>query len=1858
MAYGVEYSPKEARFVWDRFRALGRLDNKYDDTLVEYYLAFMAMCKRVAGLPLSEEEELVSGSVEAVSEDKARKVLERVDFLTKLREEVVTNPQLRQVLEEHAELALDLPEWWIPGKHDYDLVVGAARHGLARMEYYVLNDIELSFKDVLKKSLAGEPLTDSKALGEWEIRREERKKSVDVNGESKETKEEEKNGKPKSGKKSRKQSGKSDISTVESAEENGDDESEKMEGEISEKSPTELKAAKEKLAIEKAKAVERSSIVAPQLNLAQMEAAIAKGGGLGYDQEMINDLMAQTYAASVRWPKDSVLHVRLQHIVQCLESKEWPVPANFSISEVAAMSGPATPEPMQNNRDTSTPLSEMSELSQFDDGNVLTHGGGLANRKKRGRRPLDYPDEKAKFRNMMNSGTPLSASSLVSSAKASTDDSMSDTSGRPGVEITPVEGEKAKGSKLESALDKMGLTKRKLSDAPADDKSKKKKRLDDLLSGLHAGKGTAIPEKKESAMDSIFRRATEGGHTDLTKLQEMLGPLGGNPADAKVQKWLADQMGVTPDRPITPGSSSTATSTKRPASTSSAAGGWMEWMSKLSGEEHVTVFNRSTGKKMSGTQGPKLKCLAQWLIENPMFEVDPKWAEEVRGHDANARKKGPGRPPLDDMPASKANKSASPGVGPTYNSMAGLGVDPKNPMSALAALDPKNPYSLATLYGLDPKKLDPMTAAMLGLGDPKNPMKMDPMMLAALSMDPKTLQAMGIDPKKLTALAQPATSKPADVKAPAAKAPGANANLDPMLLAAFGMDPKNPKLDPMTAAVLGLDPKNPKFDPMVLAHLGLDPKNPNSTLLAAMAAMDPNHQLAAMYGMMPPGYPGAGMDIFGKGKHSPAAKDAAKSLPSPSHRAREGPSPRPPSRASASSRDGRSTPSRSSAPQTSHSQSSPRTSAAPGPNMNMFGGMNPALFGLDPKMLASMDPKLLQAAGIDPKMLSNLDPKMLGMMDPRMASMTGMDLKALAGMDPKLLQAAGIDPNLLSKMLDPKQLAGMDPKVLASLGIDPKMLEAQPKQTQAPTLSQMDSQLLKSMGLDPKMLAQVDPNILKSMGIDPKMLGIPDPKETSRANQTNDYNKMLASMGLDPKMLAGMDPKLLGFDPKMLSDPKLLAGMDPRMFGLDPKMFGSSGAMPSSVGTTKSYSSSNSFSTVPTSATSTQMSLPSSFASGLDPRLLGLDPKMLQGLDEKALKSLGLDPNIVKSLLATDGKSDGKLNSKKSSTNNRSNTSTTFSGLDPKMFPGVDPKLLQGMDPKMLSMMDPKTMQAMMDPKTMQAMMDPKMMASMYGLDMKMLASMDPKMLQAYGLDPKWFDPKNMPNDPKAFAGIDPKLLGLDPNMLKSMDPKLLQSMGIDLKSLGMDPKGHPAPPAASLPATTSQSNAMSPMDPKLLAMAGIDVKMLAGMDPKVLASYGIDAKMLGQLDPKNFPNSTTASAATKPTELVAGMDPKMLAAAGIDPNMIKGMDPKMLAQMGLDPKTLAAALDPKNIAKSMAGMDPKALAGMDPKMLASMGLDPKLLQGMGAPMDSSKGGPPDPKMMSNLDPKLLGGMDPKLLAGMDPKMLASMGIDPKMLAGMPGMDPKMMAGMPAMPGMDPKMMAAAGMPGMDPKMMAAAGMPGMDMKNMMNMMGMDMKMLAGMDPKMLASLGLDPKVLSDPNLMAMYTMGMMPPMSGSSPMSNGVGNNSGTPLPSSKSTTSAKPKAGTVAAALLEKKESEKARGVVSDHGGEKPQENHDETNSDVGEGSEEDFRRGLTSEERVLLREKKKERLMKENESEQMDEGLNLSVCKPNGGTEHPTKLEALLAKPIEDLNPPPHAMDKSATSINGEPPRTEGV
>jgi hypothetical protein len=232
---------------------------------------------------------------------------------------------------------------------------------MARMEYFILNDVDLSFKDILKRSLSGEPLLDKKELEEWEQQRAARRNDAAGGDVEKATKAAAKKKKAKKGGGRRTEEDNDSHHEEENGEAMEVGGGEEEDEELSCRSLTDKPSA-----AEKAKAVERAAILAPQLNLQQIEAAIAKGGGGGYDQDMINDLMAQTYAASVRWPKDRVLHVRLKHIVTAVEEGRWPVAAHsLLLLEQAEDSGAATPEPAGANgnhgaaRDTSTPLSEV-----------------------------------------------------------------------------------------------------------------------------------------------------------------------------------------------------------------------------------------------------------------------------------------------------------------------------------------------------------------------------------------------------------------------------------------------------------------------------------------------------------------------------------------------------------------------------------------------------------------------------------------------------------------------------------------------------------------------------------------------------------------------------------------------------------------------------------------------------------------------------------------------------------------------------------------------------------------------------------------------------------------------------------------------------------------------------------------------------------------------------------------------------------------------------------------------------------------------------------------------------------------------------------------------------------------------------------------------------------------------------------------------------------------------------------------------------------------------------------------------------------------------------------------------------------
>lgn len=128
---------------WIRFKAMAKLDKKTDESLSDYYKVFIAMCKRQAGVRLSEDEKGLEGIIDDISEDHARLVLDRLELLSKLRE-IVRNSRLDERLK-LCQNNFDTPDWWESGKHDKELIRAVLKHGLYRSEYYIFNDPEFSY---------------------------------------------------------------------------------------------------------------------------------------------------------------------------------------------------------------------------------------------------------------------------------------------------------------------------------------------------------------------------------------------------------------------------------------------------------------------------------------------------------------------------------------------------------------------------------------------------------------------------------------------------------------------------------------------------------------------------------------------------------------------------------------------------------------------------------------------------------------------------------------------------------------------------------------------------------------------------------------------------------------------------------------------------------------------------------------------------------------------------------------------------------------------------------------------------------------------------------------------------------------------------------------------------------------------------------------------------------------------------------------------------------------------------------------------------------------------------------------------------------------------------------------------------------------------------------------------------------------------------------------------------------------------------------------------------------------------------------------------------------------------------------
>uniref|UniRef100_A0A8C3V0K4 Chromodomain helicase DNA binding protein 6 n=1 Tax=Catharus ustulatus TaxID=91951 RepID=A0A8C3V0K4_CATUS len=147
-SFGVIYDQEKKIFDWTQFRAISRLEKKTDESLEKYFYSFVAMCKNVCGLPLWKEDD-PDIYVEPITEERAARTLYRIELLRKVREQVLKCPQLQERLK-LCRPSLYLPVWWECGKHDRDLLIGTAKHGLNRTDYYIMNDPQLSFLDAYR----------------------------------------------------------------------------------------------------------------------------------------------------------------------------------------------------------------------------------------------------------------------------------------------------------------------------------------------------------------------------------------------------------------------------------------------------------------------------------------------------------------------------------------------------------------------------------------------------------------------------------------------------------------------------------------------------------------------------------------------------------------------------------------------------------------------------------------------------------------------------------------------------------------------------------------------------------------------------------------------------------------------------------------------------------------------------------------------------------------------------------------------------------------------------------------------------------------------------------------------------------------------------------------------------------------------------------------------------------------------------------------------------------------------------------------------------------------------------------------------------------------------------------------------------------------------------------------------------------------------------------------------------------------------------------------------------------------------------------------------------------------------------
>ncbi|KPP63602.1 hypothetical protein Z043_118121, partial [Scleropages formosus] len=725
--FGVVFDPDAARFDWTKFRAMARLHKKTDESLQKYLCAFTAMCRRVCRLPAQDSDFVdPSISIQPITEERASRTLYRIELLRKVREQVLRHPQLYDRLT-LCQPGPDLPVWWEPGRHDRDLLIGAAKHGVSRTDYHILRDPELGFTAAQRNysQQASGPGRASAALLVPQCHGPAagntpagppRNPDTQVEQDDAVHKEE-----PTSGDES-----------------DGKEQPEHWSPPSGPPTPTGLN--------DKA----RSVVVPPVANVKGFDEDSAASLSTTQDETQdsyltenglpsSNPFQGGYMLAASYWPKDRVMINRLDSICQVVLKGVWPTARRVYEGNMVSYTTKLLDRPSGPREDPSASPHRSKE------------GGLKLTFQKQGgpqKRPLEAEEGPLAQQQYLARLQELQSASEASLADFTNPQSV------------PPQGPTGQ-MRLNGALDGQPALKKRRG------RRKNVEGVDSLLANKsrtpalsdHATQAWCGSAQTTPSVPSLLAY----GHTQVPVDAESRVPvinlkdgtrLAGEDAPKRkdLEQWLKEHPGFVADvGAYIPGVSRMQFPDGRPKQKRHRCRNPNKIdVNSLTGEERVQIINRRNARKVGGAFAPPLKDLCRFLQENPEYGVPPEWADVVKqsgylpesmfdriltGPIVPEEVSRRGRRPK-SMLAKAAAASGGTGAPPLgLNPLLTNGLLPGMDLSSLQALQ-QNLHSLQSLQ---------LSTGLMGLqGDTSNLAAMFPMMLSGMAGLPNLLGVSGL----------------------------------------------------------------------------------------------------------------------------------------------------------------------------------------------------------------------------------------------------------------------------------------------------------------------------------------------------------------------------------------------------------------------------------------------------------------------------------------------------------------------------------------------------------------------------------------------------------------------------------------------------------------------------------------------------------------------------------------------------------------------------------------------------------------------------------------------------------------------------------------------------------------------------------------------------------------------------------------------------------------------------------------------------------------------------------------------------------------------------------------------------------